>query len=473
MDLAARNPIYAIVALAFITPAEKILRKFFGFEKASTAGTLGAFASMAGGAAAYKMLSNAVNRHGGKGGKGGKSGNNIRTQNNKQLEDPNAPSGVDGFTGHNSGGSSNNNNRNNNALEDGEATAQQRMLDAYDEGIGTDEWDAQERDAMTKEAYEQTGMNYSAEEYAQLLRDTGYEEDEIGSMLVDAGYGNNNETQNQGNSDTGNNANRSFGAKVGAGFAGSGKAIKNKVSTTLGNKAWRRQRYKEVVHLAARGYATVGIGALGLAAGISGDNLEDVPTYGIGGATLGATVGGNILANTADRIGSGVANSVPVQGFVNGYTGTTSLERQVAKQEKALQADTAFMQQVNEQYADGTLGGKELKEATARAAKLVSYGVNTEKLGKTMKVEDSIMADLANSQMNEEEKRQLAREQAATAAKMAEKIKNPEALVGKKGEEIQARWAEQIKNKNTSLSDNEAKKNAQEMMKRVRKIKGV
>ena len=131
------------------------------------------------------------------------------------------------------------------------------------------------------------------------------------------------------------------------------------------------------------------------------------------------------------------------------------------------------MQQVNEQYADGKLEGKELKEATARAARLVSYGVNTEKLGKTMKVEDSIMADLANSKMEEEEKRQLAREQATTAAKMAEKIKNPEALVGQKGKDLQASWAEQIKSKNPSLSDNEAKKNAQEMMKRVRKIKGV
>lgn len=44
MDLASTNIIYMIAALGFIMPAEKILRQFFGFNKAG-AGTLGALAS--------------------------------------------------------------------------------------------------------------------------------------------------------------------------------------------------------------------------------------------------------------------------------------------------------------------------------------------------------------------------------------------------------------------------------------------
>lgn len=44
MDLASSNIIYMIAALGFILPAEKILRRFFGFEKAgSTLGALGGF----------------------------------------------------------------------------------------------------------------------------------------------------------------------------------------------------------------------------------------------------------------------------------------------------------------------------------------------------------------------------------------------------------------------------------------------
>lgn len=41
MQLASNNPIYVIIVMGFICQAEKILRKMFGFEKASTPGVLG------------------------------------------------------------------------------------------------------------------------------------------------------------------------------------------------------------------------------------------------------------------------------------------------------------------------------------------------------------------------------------------------------------------------------------------------
>ena len=44
-NLIEDNPIYAIVALGFLMPAEKILRKFFGFDKASEQNTLGGMLS--------------------------------------------------------------------------------------------------------------------------------------------------------------------------------------------------------------------------------------------------------------------------------------------------------------------------------------------------------------------------------------------------------------------------------------------
>ena len=47
MTFASQNLIYAVVALGFMTPAEKLMRKFFGFEKA---GTPGVFAGPAGAA---------------------------------------------------------------------------------------------------------------------------------------------------------------------------------------------------------------------------------------------------------------------------------------------------------------------------------------------------------------------------------------------------------------------------------------
>ena len=45
MHLATTNPIYALVAVGFLFPAEKFVKKMFGFDKAETAGGAGSFAS--------------------------------------------------------------------------------------------------------------------------------------------------------------------------------------------------------------------------------------------------------------------------------------------------------------------------------------------------------------------------------------------------------------------------------------------
>ena len=57
LEFAQENPLYAIVCIAFLIPAEKFVRKMFGFDKATTSGQLGA---AAGGA----MVMNAINKIG-------------------------------------------------------------------------------------------------------------------------------------------------------------------------------------------------------------------------------------------------------------------------------------------------------------------------------------------------------------------------------------------------------------------------
>lgn len=106
-EIAIKNPIYAILFLAFIIPAEKLLRKMFGFDKSNTAGAMSAAAGMFGGAAAFKAVSNLVSRgsHAGKDGKNGGSGS-IRTK--KPIETK-TPSAFETFGGNNAllaGGSS-------------------------------------------------------------------------------------------------------------------------------------------------------------------------------------------------------------------------------------------------------------------------------------------------------------------------------------------------------------------------------
>lgn len=100
MNIAVENPLYAIFFMAFLTPAEKLLRKFFGFDKAPSAGA--SFAGGFGGAAAFNALKGAVSKGAnalshGNGNSGGNSGKNNNIRQKNQIKDPNAPKGLDAF----------------------------------------------------------------------------------------------------------------------------------------------------------------------------------------------------------------------------------------------------------------------------------------------------------------------------------------------------------------------------------------
>ena len=76
MELVSKNPIYAIVAIGFLIPAEKFIKKMFGLDRAESTGDFGSFA---GGAVAMSALQSAKGLIGkGKGGKssGGTSSSN-------------------------------------------------------------------------------------------------------------------------------------------------------------------------------------------------------------------------------------------------------------------------------------------------------------------------------------------------------------------------------------------------------------
>lgn len=81
LDFILINPLYAIVAISFIVPAEKFIRKMFGFDKAETVGTLGA---AAGGAAVMSMVNKMKQGGGSKNSAGGdSSGQDGRTKTKK------------------------------------------------------------------------------------------------------------------------------------------------------------------------------------------------------------------------------------------------------------------------------------------------------------------------------------------------------------------------------------------------------
>ena len=69
IELAVTNTIYSIVALAFMLPAEKLLRSLFGFEKAQTAPVLGPAGAMLASSALNNFLNRNKKTNGGAGSK--------------------------------------------------------------------------------------------------------------------------------------------------------------------------------------------------------------------------------------------------------------------------------------------------------------------------------------------------------------------------------------------------------------------
>ena len=117
MDFAANNLIYTIVVLGFMIPAEKLLRKMFGFDKATTAG---AFSGAAAGSLGANAISKAGNRiasgRGGNGGNNGSSGGGSNSQNDKPVRTAEQEDPLDAFNRE----SINPENRDNNQVPEGE-----------------------------------------------------------------------------------------------------------------------------------------------------------------------------------------------------------------------------------------------------------------------------------------------------------------------------------------------------------------
>lgn len=120
-ELASQNILYSLVAIGFLMPAEKLLRKFFGFEKAQTPGFLG-------GAAGAGLTMAAMNKLLSKGGSGGKGGGSEKSS-QKDNSDVGKPPRInenfkkqDAMLGSGSDSSSKSNNNDDNNKDDSQNT---------------------------------------------------------------------------------------------------------------------------------------------------------------------------------------------------------------------------------------------------------------------------------------------------------------------------------------------------------------
>ena len=298
VQLAAANPIYGIVVLAFMAEAEKLLKKIFGFDKAS-GGTVGGMAgAFAAGAVASNIAKMAKGIGGGKGGNGNKgadgvSGNSIY-DNPKALDNGDEKAKDDAlFSGNNGDNGSNAND------DESDKTAQQRMFDA-DEENGEFDDDPAYREQMAREAYgEQDGNNMTDEERREMLREQGWSEEDINDTLGAPPQQSTQAPIHQvANNNTQNNKKRSK-------FAKGAKAVVKKLAKPVWDAdhgaAYNGWRLARKVGRAALG-ASLGIGAAAVQAGISITDGKYSPFE-----TIASFTGGYAAGN---RLEKGVGNGI-------------------------------------------------------------------------------------------------------------------------------------------------------------------
>ena len=290
LSVAANNLLYAIVALAFIVPAEKIVKQMFGI-KGNTESTLGGFAGGALASQAFNMLRKGPPQPKKGGGDGPKGEKGIR------LDNPNKPNAMDTLAG--------------DAMENGVENAAQTATAA---GIGAAAG-AASANATENENNEETDSNgvhvsddgvIDGVQFRKVSdneqQGNGLENPEMQSGENPAMPENGQQNQNADNNNSEENPFAAIRAKANSAKGNLGSAINSRVQSAGGWSGIAKGVGKTGAKLAGRAAMMTTMGALGLGVGIVGGDMSDT-LKGLGaGLTAGYATGG--------RLNSAVGNTL-------------------------------------------------------------------------------------------------------------------------------------------------------------------
>lgn len=280
-DLAANNPVYALVAIGFLIPAEKFIKKMFRLDRAETTSGFGSFA---GGALAMSGLKKLAGIGSGSSkGNAGKGGNNGNADNdsgdNGKIFMPTGTAGKLSTFGKsdNSVGDDKDSGVSPNLINDPSATEQTRFdaQKAYDNSKENDE------DMRQEENDELLERQLSTDDLRSIAMNPNSTPEEREKAAKELG-------RRQGFPEIGTEYRKGLN---------NNKVIKG--VKTLGKGVWKNKR--KIARGAAR-VAGVGMGAtIGLAAGLTTGDLSKAATYASAGAYAGNAFGKNATNYVMDK----------------------------------------------------------------------------------------------------------------------------------------------------------------------------
>lgn len=325
-DLANKYIIYSFVALAFMIPAEKLLRRFFGFEKAQTPGLL---AGPAGGA----LMMNAMRSlghfaHGprgphGKPGSANNSGKSSEVEDGNESKKPFFSSNMNAMETLNEAFPASNESEGQPTLDNGQENA--NALDENTENPRVSYDHSDKENGYTEEEYQNIlkGSGWNRDESREQLLGNGWDEAEANQLLTDV-YGAENATPSPSSTSptpSSTTSSTSTGGSSPTSTSSPASTSSNTSSTTvkpkrrrlkgvgnvaklggkaIANRAGKVAKFtgKKATQLAAGALIGGTLGAVGLAAGLASGDPGKVLQY----ASLGGTTGYNLGKSTRDRI---------------------------------------------------------------------------------------------------------------------------------------------------------------------------
>ena len=448
-QLVADNPIFAIVALAFIGPAEKILRGFFGFNDAKTGGTLSSLAGIAGGTAAFNMVSKALN-------KGGKSGGSQSSKGSESIKTKKGPEVNAPSLGESFGSSANNNEGTGEQNELDEDAMMRNMYFGNDEVYAPNNSPTPNYSSTSAPSYDSS----ATDDEEAMMNNMYLGNDEVyapnnSTTEIPTEEDNSNQTIHQRAWQTYDNDNRDLGQYLGdaartyggaavSGFKNymaekplgqnairlknKGEEAVDKAKQALDNRPILKNTLKGAVGVgkyvgkkalrtAGRVASAVPGAMFGMAAGIAGDDLGDIWKYTAAGAALSTAATPKI----AGSIKSGASN------IKNAYNEGRYGEKEAALREK--RNSYIKSKDLDEEYAkkfkneDGTeLTKTQLREKKQQGAYFDSMGIEGKDSVKAVALQDKIKKELRQQDTNigEDDANSRAQQQAATIAKLAQ-----------------------------------------------------
>lgn len=363
MDLATNNPIYGLVAIGFLLPAEKFIKKMFRFDRGETTSTLGA---VAGGALAMKGVQNLSKLAGGSG-KGGKD-NKIRTADNKELSSGKrskndgiqAPEDVIG--GELLGNNSNNNidNGSNNPFDvDIGDDKKPEFKDKFNEWDNTLPQPAPNGGTQSEGDWDIGGSTpirlHDSNENASEGNQTQIQSD------VDAPSDSNNNTDGSESDVPPGRFRRTAGA-LGGYAKRSFQRKMHDLPDRLKDKAISGAKTLpgNMARLGAKVAGAAALGAVAAGAGLTTGDLKSAASMAAGGAMIGTKVGGTVGNRPAKALDDGIENVSEVAKSA-WYTDDDKKQQEIKKRQKY--DEEWKLKEDNYKY----LRGKDMNDKQAKA----------------------------------------------------------------------------------------------------------